>query len=134
MKKTSKLIIIGAIILFIIIAAIKNPSSTDAKQLIKDYTIDKINKNVISKIDEEDKADDAAMFGQMLGSILVSKLIDNFISYDVTDFVIFSTFSVTSNFENNSKDLVSGIILFGNVIPLSSDIKASDINEDNPKE
>lgn len=121
MKK--KLLLFIAVIL--IIAAVKNPSRPNAIQMVKAYTIEKVNQKIYDNMNEGEE-DSAAQVGQFFGSIFVSKIVEKVIDVDVTDYIILSSFRITA-FGN--KNIASGVILFGNIIPLASDIKNENFQE-----
>jgi hypothetical protein len=109
--------VFGIIVIAVIFAVIKNPSVTESKQQIKDAAISQINKKFGKNI-----ADDKEVLGSVIGMFMVPTLFDKFVSIDVTDYVLFSSFKATLNYDDKKRNLSSGIILFGNIIPFSSDI------------
>lgn len=117
----TKLIFLGIVAIILAIAAIKNPSVTESKQLIKDVAITKINEKLRTDIFDENKSD-SQQFGSMLGMLLAPTFIDKFATITVNDYILFSTFKATIELKDEQNNLASGIILFGNVIPISSDI------------
>lgn len=70
----------------------------------------------------DDEASSTAQFESeflmLLGSIVIDKLVDT----EVSDYIIFSKFATTVTLERETKTIASGIIIFGKVIPLKTDI------------
>lgn len=128
-KGFTKFIILGTMSVILIIAAIKNPSVTESKQLIKDAAIEKINGKLSSNV-----LSGTQQFASMLGMFLAPTLLDKFVTIDVNDYVVFSTFKATIVVIEEHKNLASGIIVFGNVVPLSSDIEVANRQEDTTSE
>lgn len=119
MKKLVFLIIIAFVL---ILAAIKNPSEKEAKESIKAEATELINR----KITEESKNNDMEGLGKLgvaLSNILAPTIMDHALDITVTDYIFCSSFSVTMDTPGSKKNLASGIILFGKIIPLSSDLK-----------
>ena len=114
-------IITFIIIAFFVVAAIKNPSASETKTLIKDTLIEKINERMGAEIRNGDN-DGATQFGAFLGMTLAPYLLDYFTNIHVNNYVIFSTFDCTAKFGEEMQSIVSGIVVFGKVVPLKSDL------------
>lgn len=118
----TRLIIFGIIAIIVIIAAIKNPSVKESRQLIKDFAIERVNENVRNMIDDDD-VDKGEKFLAVFGAAFAPALIDALIDIDVSDYVLFSTFKATIGRGKESINFASGLILFGKPLLLSSDVK-----------
>lgn len=124
-RKTSnigvrKLFLILAIIAIIILAVLKNPSNSDAKAEIKSMILEKVKGNCHQKFTDELEPNE--MIGTGLSMLLVPTIIDNMVQMEVSNYVLFSTFDAKISFLGESKTLAAGIIIFGKVIPLKSEI------------
>lgn len=135
MSKTAKIITFGTIAVILIIAAIKNPSTTESKQMIKEAAIEKINEKARAEMSDEN-TDGIEQFGNFLAMILAPSFYDKIVAVDVNDYIVCSSFKAKISFDGQEKNLVSGIILFGNIIPFSSDLKdnSKDKSEEKAKE
>lgn len=109
------------IIAILVVAAMKNPSASETKTLIKDTLIEKINERMGAEIMNGDN-DGATQFGAFLGMTLAPYLLDYFTNIHVNNYVIFSTFDCTAKIGEEMKSIVSGIVVFGKAIPLKSDL------------
>lgn len=117
--KKSTLLIVLAIL---VVAAIKNPSSAETRALINDVIVEKINEKMEAEMMKEDN-DEITRIAAFLGKAFASPVLDYFTNINVSDYIIFSTFDCSSNDENSeTKNIVSGIVIFGKVIPLKSDL------------
>ena len=123
-KKTgkSKMIICVIIIAVLFLAALKNPSKSEAKVELKSLITEKFNEKMRDNITDEDQ-DALSQIGSGLAMLLAPTLIDKMVETNISNYLFFSTFSAKITFEKNTKTIVSGIILFGNFIPLNSDLK-----------
>lgn len=123
-KKTgkSKVILLISIIAILLLAGFKNPSKMEAQTEIKAMITEHFQE--IMHHEATDKNNSA---GERLGSILAvfiaPTFIDNFIQVDVSNYLILSTYDANILLTDGNISLVSGIIIFGTIIPLSSDIK-----------
>jgi len=113
--------ILGAIAIIIIIAVIKNPSESESKQLIIDMAIEKVYGNSFETAESDDEFEKA---GKVVALLLAPQIIDNMVDITVDDYIVFSSFSVKTTIDEQKKNLVAGIIIFGKVIPLSSEVGA----------
>ena len=109
-------IFILALVAFLILAAVKNPSESEARQLVKNAAIEYINKEMRKEVNQ----DKNNWLYSLLEMVLVPTAYDYMLQTDVDDYIFFSTFSISVTKEYGSKSLVSGIILFGKLIPLKS--------------
>lgn len=122
MSKTNKIIAFGAVAVVAILAAIKNPSSTESSQMVKDKISALATDKMIDKIGAEDSEKSGA-FASTMARMFAPTVIDKLLDVEVNDYVVFSTFKATASFGEESKNVASGLILFGNIIPLSSGLK-----------
>jgi hypothetical protein len=116
MKKPSWIII--ALIVFLFVAVLTNPSLEEHKQAVKTVVNQKIQSSLYNK-----GADNFEMVGSLLGGSLASKLIDDAITKD--NYLLFSVTKIT--WDGESKSIGYGV--FGNVF-LSQ--KVHDAFSDNP--
>lgn len=106
---------------FFVIAILKNPSAPKTKVLIKETLVEKINDKMSRELSNEDNTG-FEKIGIFLSMSAVPHLLENFINISVSDYVIFSTFNCTAEDGDEIKTIVSGIVIFGKVIPLTSDL------------
>ena len=99
----------------LILAALKNPSNHEAKSEIKSLIKEKIN---------ESSAD--TDFMSSLAMIFVQSMLDNWLQIKVSSYIFFSTFNVTVNAHEEKISILSGIIIFGEIIPLQSELVKTD--------
>lgn len=118
---SGKSVFILILVAVLILAAIKNPSESEARKLIKDTAMEYINKKARQSISQEDNKWEE--MGSLLGMALASTLYDYVIQTDVDDYIFLSSFSATATLEGETTNLASGIILFGKLIPLKSDLE-----------
>lgn len=119
MKKVIFLLIIGFVL---VLAAVKNPSEREAKENIKAEATELINE----KIAEESRKNDIEGLGELgvaLSNLLAPAIMEHALDIDVKDYIFCSSFAVTTKDFGEKKNIASGIIVFGKIIPLSSDFK-----------
>ena len=123
-----KLIIWIGVIAFLLLAALKNPSETEAKAEINSMITEKF-----VDIMKEQATDDNNTAWEPIGSglavLFAPTLIDNMVRTDISNYIFFSTFTSTVTFEEKKKTLVAGVIILGKVIPLETDLKNDDPTE-----
>ena len=90
---------------FVVIAAITNPNQSRHKEVLED----KIKTYMQKSIKNQGSDEFVSLFGNLLGNVIVSKLIDTFVSTD--NYILFSTTKLTWQGETK----VIGIGAFGNV-------------------
>lgn len=117
-----KVIIYGLVVITLIIAAVTNPSEAESKRMIRSEVITKVNDKLKAEINDKNKSGDQ-QFGLMLGMLFAPAIIDSFVTIDVNNYFVFSTFKASADSEEEQKNIASGIILFGQVITFSSDIE-----------
>lgn len=125
--KTGCFISLLILLAIFIVAIVKNPSEPEGKNMVKDYIVEKVNDKFREEMQKEEN-DGLKKFGAFLGMGLSSHLIDYAMETSVNDCFLFSTFNCKTKIEGKSKTIVSGIILFGKIIPLSSDIAPKKLN------
>ncbi len=124
------LIIIAALF---VVAAIKNPSASEGRKMVKDFIAEKADDELRSTM-TDDSSSGLAVLGSLIGLNMMSTIIDTFIDIQVDDCIVFSTFNCTiRDKEDLGKSIVSGVILFGKIIPLNSDME-SDVADDDSEE
>lgn len=114
------LVILGAVA---ILAAIKNPSEQQSKEMVRTFLTDKVTDTVRSNMSEE-KSDGVKLVANYIASKLAPGLMESMIDVKATDYVVFSTFDARVEKAGIDKSVMSGIIVFGKLIPLSTDLKA----------
>lgn len=119
-RRTGRIIVLVAIAAVLILAAVKNPSKTEAKAEIKNTLVEYANEKMLEHITDTDAP--VAQVGSALGLMLAPTLLDYVVQTDVSDYIFFSTFRATVPVPEK-QNLVSGIIVFGKVIPLKSDFR-----------
>lgn len=117
-----KLIFFIIVIGILVLAAVKNPTEEEAKQRVKTEMTELINDKVESNVDTE-----AGMSLKQIGASIVKHiapaLVDKMIDVDVNNYIVFTTFNASSSFNDSKVSIASGIIVFGKIIPLKTDIK-----------
>lgn len=122
-------LIFGLIIFAILfLAALKNPSKTDAKAEIKTVIMEKVSEKMRQ---EETKEENEAwrQIGSGLAMLFAPTIIDNMAQTKVSDYIFFSTFDASLTVYEEKRTLLAGVIVFGKVIPLKSDIKKDFLSE-----
>lgn len=112
----------------ILLAALTNPSNTNAKteiiSLIKDKFIEKMREDVNNDDNSASKQFGASLMMTLFNLDLLNlRAIDFYVNTDVSNYIFFSTFNTQVTIKEENKTLVSGVIIFGKVIPLKSDFK-----------
>lgn len=112
----------GIIIALLCLAALKNPSKTEAKAEIKTMIMEKVTEKMRQEVAKEDN-DAWTQIGSGLAMLFAPTIIDSMVQTDISDYIFFSTFDASVTVDEEKRTLAAGIILFGKVIPLRSDIK-----------
>lgn len=121
-SRSFKRMFIFIIFAVLLLAGFTNPSDSDAEEKIKSKILEVANKEMREKIRvEEDNV--WKQIGSGLAILFAPAIIDNLVQIDVSNFIIFSTFDAKIPFEDEQKTLVSGIIIFGKILPTGSDIE-----------
>lgn len=110
------------IISILFVAAIRNPTSSELKDAIRTTLLENYNNEMGAKM-IDNKNDGFNKFGAFMGTLLMPYLIDNLTTIHVSDYIIFSTFDCSANNGKETKTIVSGIVVFGKIIPLKTDLK-----------
>ena len=116
------------IIAFFFLAALKNPSKTEAKAEIQAMIIETFSEKMSQNVSNEDN-DAWEKVKSGLAMLFAPTIIDNIVQTDISDYIFFSTFDASVTIEEDKRTLAAGIILFGKVIPLESDIKKDSLSE-----
>lgn len=120
-RRYSKKFIITAIILGILLfAGIKNPSQKESRMLVREYLSEQLKDRVAQN---ESTENESTSLGSLLVSTFAPAIIETMVRVETTDYILFTTFQSTLMFDEEQSNLLSGIILFGKVIPFSSDLK-----------
>lgn len=128
-KRSSGCLIFGIIIIaFFFLAALKNPSKTEAKAEIQAMIIETFSEKMSQNVSNEDN-DAWEKVKSGLAMLFAPTIIDNIVQTDISDYIFFSTFDASVTIEEDKRTLAAGIILFGKVIPLESDIKKDSLSE-----
>lgn len=121
-KRSGCLIFFILIAALLIVSAVKNPSERESKEMVKSYIVDNLNNYLRDEVANEDSSG-AKQFGALLGMAFGSNLVEYLCEIKVNDYVVFTTFDCTTKVYATNKTIVSGIIYFGKIIPLESEIK-----------
>ena len=124
---TGVLVFIFIILAIGIVAAVKNPSEIEGRKMIKDYIVEKLNQVLKSEMNNEEN-DGFNQFGAFLGMTFAPQIVDYFSDIKVKDYILFSTFDCTTEVEDIDKTIVSGVIVFGKIIPMKTDLDLEKIN------
>lgn len=124
---TGVLVFIFIILAIGIVAAVKNPSEIEGRKMIKDYIVEKVNQVLKSEMNNEEN-DGFKQFGAFLEMTFAPQIVDHFSDIKVKDYILFSTFDCTTEVEDIDKTIVSGIIVFGKIIPMKTDLDLEKIN------
>ena len=117
MKKVIFIIVTVAVI---ILAIVKNPSESVAKEEIKNEFIERINEKVRKNLSDSESTGTEKL-GSALAGFLAPKMMDYLVTVNVSDYLLFSTFNANTIVGGNAEPIASGVILFGKIIPLKSD-------------
>lgn len=131
-KRSSHGLLIFMIIIaaLFVVAAVKNPSASEGRKMVKDFIAEKADDELRSTM-TDDSSSGLAVLGSLIGLNMMSTIIDTFIDIQVDDCIVFSTFKCTIiDKEDEGKNLLSGVILFGKIIPLDSDLKSDGADGD----
>lgn len=120
-KKSRGRVIIIFLSLILVIAAVKNPSENESKEMINNYLVEKFNNKLTSYLNQDD-SDTFKQLGAFLGMKLAPQILDYISETRVNDYIVFSTFECITDISDYNKTIVSGIILFGKIIPLDTDL------------
>lgn len=118
-----KIIIAIAVIAILFLAALKNPSKTDAKAEVNGMITEKVMEKIqgeMTNIDDEESI--GSTLGSALASLFIPSVIDKIVNIEVSDYIFFTTYDANISIMQEKKTIVSGVILFGKVIPLHTDI------------
>lgn len=107
----------------LVVAAIKNPSENDSREMVKSFIVDKAKNNLRNEVTDDDN-DGFEQLGVLIGMTFASSLIDFACETKVNDYIIFTTFNVTADYHDDEINIVSGFIFFGKIIPLKTDLDA----------
>lgn len=125
-----RFVVLLTIVAILVVAIIKNPSSTETKALIKDAIVEKVYERLDAELMYEDNSE-YARFGSFMGKAIAPHILDYFANINVSDYIVFSTFVCTSKYDNvQTKNIVSGVVVFGKVIPLKSDLNSEALELD----
>ena len=117
-----KYIFLLIVLALVFLAALKNPSRAEAKEEVNSLILEKLDAYVDRQVAETDNS--LVEFGSSLAKLLAPTLVDNIVQTEVTNYFLFSTFESHLSVKMvEDKKIVSGVIVFGQVIPLDSDLK-----------
>jgi|GEM_PF-2054812 len=119
---SKKLIIWLAIIAIFVVAALKNPSKQEVKDELNTFLVERLNEAIVDNMDDESNSiGRQALSG--LTMLLGPSILDKLIQTDVTDYVFFSTFDAHLIIGDDQPSVVSGVVIFGKIIPFKSELK-----------
>lgn len=102
-----------------VLALVKNPSPIESQELIKLTAIQHINKYLERQSEETNNGWEKFGFG--LARLLAPTAYDAMVQTEIEDYVVYTKFSASFNLGDEPR-YVKGIILFGKVIPLETNI------------
>lgn len=120
-SRTGLYIFLAVIFIILFTAIVTNPSQTQSKQLVKETVLSYVD-DYIQKQSAQSN-DFLVQAGAALGMTLAPSLWDYGVKTKVDNYVLFSKFSSDLNIMGMNTNVVSGIILFGQVIPLNSGLR-----------
>lgn len=118
-NRTGVLVFILILLAVFVVAAVKNPSEAEGKKMVKDYIVEKVNYVLKSEMNNEEN-DGFNQFGAFLGMTFAPQIVDLVSDIKVKDYILFSTFDCTTELEVTDKTIVSGVIVFGKIIPMKT--------------
>lgn len=119
-RNRKTIFIMIAIISVLILAILENPSISRAKEDVNTIIKEKVKENLW--LLEKDKSEGNEL-GTELAIMFASPLIDSYINTKISNYILFSTFEAYCY--EIPDPVVSGIIIFGKVIPLHWHLKNS---------
>lgn len=127
-SKGKKILIILGIFIAVVIglAAMTNPSKSEAKDEVKTLIADKLREKATEEAKDEEN-NGMVRFISGVASFFAPKIVDNFLQIDVNNYVIFSTFDVMLTM-GEEEPLLKGFILFDQVIVYETSDKLKNIN------
>ena len=102
-------------------AAVTNPTESESKEIVKSTVLTYAEKYVENQI--EKSGIPLAGVGLSIGKKFAPKLWDKAVTTETEDYFIFTYFKSDINYMGINKNLLSGIIVFGQLIPLDSELK-----------
>ena len=123
-------IIIIFVLALLVVAVIKNPSQSESRDQVKNYLVERISNGMMKDLASDSKIGTLAQgLGNLLINAFAPSAIDSMLEIRTNDYIAFSTFSVESEIIGERLNLMSGVILFGKIIPLSSDVDRDKLDE-----
>lgn len=120
-RRTGALVTLILLVAILMVAAIKNPSESESRKLVNNYIVEKINDKLRDEM-TNDENDGLKQLGAFIGMTFSSHILEYLSETEVNDCVLFSTFNCKAKLEDTSITIAKGIILFGKVIPLKTDL------------
>lgn len=117
-KVLVSIVILAAVV---VLAAMKNPSEQQSKEMVRSFLSDKVT-GVINKNMADEKSDGVKLVANFLASKLTPGLMDSMVDVETDDYVVMTRFDARVEKAGIDKSVMSGIIIFGKLIPLSSDL------------
>lgn len=108
------------ILTLLVVSAIKNPSESDSRDMVKNFIVEKVNDALREQMTDKD-SDGLTAFVSLLGMAFMPNLLDYACEIKVTDYILLTTFDCTTPIAESENCIVSGVIIFGKIIPLHSD-------------
>lgn len=118
----TRIVIAVAFIAIFLLAALKNPSESEIKAEIKTMMTDKINEKLRQEVTNKDNST-GEQIGSVLAMLFAPTIIDKWIQINVSDYIFFSTFDTNVTVDEEIRTIASGVIVFGIIVPLKTDIK-----------
>lgn len=113
--------VIAIIMVILFIAALSTPSRTEGKARVKQYLTERIKDFADRGISKEGQSDDLSDgIEKFFVNAFTPLLIEGMVDVEYTDCIFFATFKASIKQNGEKSKLVSGMILFGKIIPLSN--------------
>lgn len=125
-RDTVSLVFLNAFVLLLFVAAIMNPSERSSRNMVKGFIVDKVNNYLRDEMTNEDN-DGFERFGAFIGMAFASNIVDYACETKTNDYIILTTFNCTTYIDDSEKTIVSGIIIFGKIIPIKTDLNTEKI-------
>lgn len=97
--------------------------------MVKDFVVEQLNTVLRDEMIDDDN-EGIKQLGIFLGITFASSVFDYISDVKVNDYVLFTTFDCTTEVTGSVKTIVSGIIVFGKIVPLKTDLDKEKLNID----
>lgn len=114
------------LVVILAVAAITNPSKYRTEVLVQEAIAEKVTEKIDEKLDS-DEDNDFKHMGSMLDEDFIVTIVDRLTRTEVTNFFFFSTFDCTAKLGGDKKTVAAGVVIFGKVIPLRTELTEDDL-------